>query len=63
MVMKTAPRKMAVLPAAAADGLADADSRSAGNAERNHVGERDGVERDLVCRERDGTEPRDESRD
>ena len=64
--MKEAPRKMAVLPAsrapgiAAADGLADANGGGGGDAERNHVSESDGVEGDLVAGEGDGAEAADE---
>src|SRR5260221_379660 len=39
---------------AASDCLADANGRGGGNAERNHVGEGDSVERDLVAGERYG---------
>ena len=48
---------------AAADGLTDANGGGGGDAERNHVGEGDGVESDLVAGERDGSEARDERSD
>ncbi len=47
----------------AAEGLADADGGSGGDAERNHEGEGDGVERDLMAGEWDGAETRDECGD
>ena len=69
-VMKAAPRKMAVPPASrgadgifATDGLADANGGGGGDAERNHVGEGDSVQRDLVAGERHGTEARDQRGD
>ena len=46
----------------AADGLADAHRRSGGDAERNHVGERDGVESDLMAGKRNGPEAADQRR-
>ena len=68
--MKEAPRRMAVLPAsrapsgiAAAEGLADANGGGGREAERNHVGESDGVESDLVAGLSDGAETRDERGD
>ncbi len=48
---------------AAADGLAYANGSGGRDAERNHVGERDGVESDLMAGERDGAEAGDERRD
>ena len=69
-VMKAAPRKIAVLPASpaargifAADGLADANGGGGRNSQRDHVGERDGVERDLMAGERHGAEARDQGGD
>ena len=44
---------------AASNGLADANGGSGRDAEGNHVGESDGVERDLVAGERDGAEAGD----
>ena len=67
MDMKEAPSRMAVLPAlraadriAAAEGLADSNGGCRGEAERNHVGESDGVEGDLVAGLCDGAETGDE---
>jgi len=48
---------------AAADGLAYTDGGSGGDAERNHVGEGDGVESDLVAGEGNGAETADERGD
>ena len=48
---------------AASDGLADANSGGGGDAEWNHVSERDGIERDLMAGERNGAESRDERGD
>src|SRR5262249_60888630 len=47
----------------APESLADADGGCGGNTERNHVGERHGVERDLMRGERNGAEARDERGD
>ncbi len=47
----------------AADGLADANSCGAGDAERNHVSERHGVQSNLVSRKWHGSEARDQRRD
>ena len=43
-----------------AEGLSNADGCGGREAERNHVGKRDGVERDLVASLRDGAEARDQ---
>ena len=48
---------------AASDGLADADGGGGRDAERDHVGERDSVESDLVTGEWNGAEARDERGD
>ena len=45
---------------ATADGLAYANGGGRGNAQRNHIGEGDSVESDLVAGERNGTQPRNE---
>ena len=47
----------------AAEGLADADGGGGREAERNHVGEGDGVESDLVAGLGDGAETGDEGSD
>ena len=44
---------------ASADGLADADASGGGDAERDHEGEGDAVEGDLMASERDGAEEGD----
>src|SRR5208337_1440560 len=58
-----AARIASALWIAAADGLSNADSGSGGDAERNHIGEGDGVESDLVAGERNGSQPCDERGD
>ena len=48
---------------AASDGLADANGGGGRDAEGNHVGESDGVERDLVAGEGNGAKTRDQGGD
>ena len=48
---------------AASDGLADADCGGGRDAQRNHIGEGDSVEGDLVTGERDGAEAGDQGGD